>query len=299
MLGFENVADLETSRGCSFGCKYCYNRVYRNGWRGMGPQSAVKRFLGLSALGVKNFYLIDDNLTDQPDRALEIFSRLAVDLPNINIGAQGIRVDRMEKFTDKEIESLVRGGLRWIHFGVESGAHAVQKKIGKVLSPERVIALNQRLNQFPEIYPHYNFICGFPGETIEDLYQSADLALQIVQTNPRATISPFHHYKPYPGTPLEPEAIAAGYKRPDGLENWGRYEWSSPEPWAGDGTRKFGRLSHRVEVASIFVDDKVALMGQSGILSALARAYRPVARFRMRHRIYSPMPEARLIFNRR
>jgi hypothetical protein len=47
----------------------------------------------------------------------------------------------------------------------------------------------------------------------------------------------------------------------------------------------------KVETVTILADRKMELQTDSLVIRAIARLYRPVARFRLKHCLFSPMPE--------
>ncbi len=286
------VTEIETSRGCPFVCTFCYNSLYHDRkWRSLTPESSVDRFESLSAkYGVRSFHVIDDDFFINMKRVDEIM-RLVIERGlDIRIGLQGIRIDEMVRITDQSLENMREAGARFLQFGVESGSQKVLNLIKKRITVEQVVSVNRRLAKCPDVIAFYNFMCGLPGETTEDLFKTTELAIRLLDENPNAYISPFHIYKPYPGTDLYADVKKMGFTEPTSLADWGRFDWTDSV-----GLQSQTSLLRKVATASLCIDKKVEMQGDSALMSFLAKVYRPVARFRFRHNFYSFMPEARLV----
>jgi radical SAM superfamily enzyme YgiQ (UPF0313 family) len=133
-------------------------------------------------------------------------------------------------------------------------------------------------------------MCGFPGETKEDVFKTASLAWKLLQENPKTMVSPFHHFKPYPGTALFDMAVSHDFEIPQTLEAWGHFDWTESAGTTANGVEE--RLLKKLEMTSIFVDGKVKSQSDSVLAAIAAALYRPLARFRMKHNFYSLMPES-------
>jgi hypothetical protein len=114
-----------------------------------------------------------------------------------------------------------------------------------------------------------------------------------LKENKNAMISPFHHYKPYPGTALCELSMSRDYTYPASLEDWGHFDWT--ELIRKDQNRKTMRFLKNVEMTSILVDKKMENQSDSVFWTIMAKIYRPVARFRFRNNFYSFMPEGRFM----
>jgi radical SAM superfamily enzyme YgiQ (UPF0313 family) len=135
-------------------------------------------------------------------------------------------------------------------------------------------------------------MCGFPTETKEDLYMSTALAWKLLQENKKALISPFHHYKPYPGTDLAACAMSNHFEIPKTLEEWGHFDWTEAQRHE-EG--EIAKLRKKVEMTTILADAKMETQSDSALWITLARMYRPVARFRLKNNFYKLMPESMMM----
>jgi anaerobic magnesium-protoporphyrin IX monomethyl ester cyclase len=292
----QRVLEIESSRGCPYKCAFCYNVLYNKGtWRPLSAGRVVERLRQLSeTYSIRTFHFLDDAFFIDRTRVREIMKGILDSGLSIKMGFQGIRIDTLARMDDELLDLCYEAGCRYLQFGVESGSPRVQKLINKLISLEEVVATNRRLAAYPELNTFFNFMCGFPGETKEDLFQSTKLAWQLLCENKRAMISAFHHYKPYPGTELAKVAFKEEFSEPDTLEGWASFDWTKASEGSDDV--KHRKLLRKVEMTSILVDRKIESHSDSMFWTVAAKIYRPVAKFRMRNNFYSFMPE--IIFMR-
>lgn len=289
------VIEVESSRGCPFSCAFCYNNLYsKRKWRALSPEKVVDRLEDLMHKhNLDCFHFVDDGFFINKQRSTEIM-RIIVDRAlKVKLGFQGARIDTLNNMTDEELQCLSDAGGMFLQFGVESGSPKILKLINKQIDVDTVTSLNRRLEKFPKFIPYYNFMCGFPTETKEDLFMTTSLAWTLLKENKRAMISPFHHYKPYPGTPLAKVAQSENYETGKTLEEWGHFDWTESIKHKRD--KNSLRLLKNVEMASIFADRKMESQADSRFWAFLGSLYRPIARFRLKHNFYSFMPEGFLI----
>jgi radical SAM superfamily enzyme YgiQ (UPF0313 family) len=286
------VVEFESSRGCPHFCTFCYNADFHDRkWRSLSPENTVSKLLQLKeTYGVESFHCIDDDFFINLKRVEGIMRLLVQEDAGIRLGLQGIRIDTMERITDEQLELMVAGGARFLQFGVESGSQKVLDLMRKRIKVDQVIRVNQRLAKYPEIIAFYNFMAGIPGETREDVFMSTELAMRLLDDNPNAYISPFHIYKPYPGTDLYADVKKLGFHEPATLDGWGAYDWTDTA-----GLTEDSAFLRRVTAASYCIDKKIEMQGDSRLLGFMAKLYRPMARFRFRRNFFSMMPEARLV----
>lgn len=291
----KRVVEIESSRGCPFSCAFCYNNLYNKGtWRALSASAVVDRICRIiDQYGIRAFHFIDDAFFINKKRAREIMQTILDKDLQIKMGFQGIRVDTVCKMDDSDLELLCEAGGRFLQFGVESGSPRILEIINKQMKVEDAISTNRRLAAFPQIIPYYNFMCGFPTETKEDVFKTTSLAWTLLRENKNALISPFHHFKPYPGTELAKTAISEDFHIPETLEEWGDFDWTQ----AIDQKEAIldRKLMKKIEMASILADRKMERQADSVFWTIMAKLYRPIARFRLKNNFYSMMPESILM----
>ncbi len=294
-FGVDGLLELETSRGCPFDCSYCYNLSYhRRRWRAQSPGRVLEDLARYRRdHGIRGVGLVDDEFFIDADRARAIVEGLGPDGLGLRPLFQGLRVDTLAGLPSETLALLERCGPTSVQIGVESGSQRILDAVDKGITVERVIEQNRRLAGHPGLRPYYNFMAGFPGETVDELRATVRLASRLLADNPQARVSPLHVLTPYPGSALYQLAIDQGFVPPRDAAGWAAFDFhSSRPPWVSDA---LDDLARRVTVASLFVDDKIRSRTRSRAAWLLARLYRPIARRRYARQAFGFMPE-RLVF---
>lgn len=293
----EKVIDIEISRGCPYACGFCYNSFYnKSHWRSMKPENVIRNIKKLiHEYSIKSFYFIDDNFFVDQQRVNQIMELIIKENLGITFGCQGARIDSLERMTSEELNLLEKAGCKFLQIGVESGSDRMLKIINKLITREQVIVVNKKLSDY-KFLVLYNFICGFPTETKEDLFQTTGLMHQLLKDNKNAMVGPVYIYKHYPATALYNLAISQGFKEPKNLEEWANFDWTQTSKF--NQTEEMLKLFRKVVIASICVDDKIESQSESFIYRTTAKIYKPIARFRIKNNFYNFMPEAFLLRNK-
>jgi radical SAM superfamily enzyme YgiQ (UPF0313 family) len=292
-----NALRIETSRGCPFDCAFCYNTSFgRKQWRALAPEETLYRITrAVRESGVDTIAFSDDNFFTSPDRAHRILEGMVQQLPGIAWGRGDIRLDMLSRLDDEYLGLIEGSGCLSLVIGVESGCQRIVDMMNKGIDVSEAISVNKRLARY-KMQPRYSFLLGVPGETVEDMAETASLMLRLVDENRNATNGTFV-FVPYPGTTLFDVSVQHGFPVPRRLEDWARvissnrrpdHPWLSPEAkkvlWMISfcGTYlKGGRSMH--------VFSEVPLL-----VSLIARLYGPAARKRMQGLHYGFMPELRI-----
>jgi radical SAM superfamily enzyme YgiQ (UPF0313 family) len=195
---------LLTSRGCVYGCTYCFSH-----WQGIRLRSAANIFAEIAALydghGIRDFYVVDDIFNVDVKRALELFDLIqAAGLKLRMYFVNGLRADiASEKFVDRAMEA----GAIWFTYAVESATEEIQRLVRKHLNLEkarRIIAYTQRQNVAVNISTMY----GFPTETREMAQRTLDWLGEL----PKPSLLPYHFcLRFFPGCEINQQAIEAGW----------------------------------------------------------------------------------------
>lgn len=280
---------LETSRGCTNACTYCYNKIYnKSKWRAQSPDVVLKHIKEIVyKRNIKSFYIIDDNTFVDLRRAKEICKKIVKDKLDIYWESQGFTIQSALKMDDAYISLLEKSGLKKIHFGAESGSERILKLVRKNISISDIYKVNKKFKKY-NIILQYNFMSGFPTETMKDIRSTIRLSFDLMEENPHALISPICPYMPYPGTELYNEALKSGFKEKNSLEDWIEADYGD-NVWA---SKKRKELLRRLFFASMFLDTHRAKdMIESRIFKSIINVYRPFARFRLRTMFFLYMPE--------
>jgi len=320
----QRVYSLFTSFGCPHKCGFCFAPIhyknYKKRWYAYEPDAIIDHIeMAVEKFGAQYISILDEEFLIQRKRAESIFQKSLDRGLDVEWGIRGIRVDDLYRADDSFLELLKAVGVKQVMIGVESGSPRMLKLMQKGITVEQTISVNQRLAKNKIIIPSYNFMSGLPGETVEDLYQSVDLILQLLDDNPDASFSGMNQFQPYPGSDLYDLCVKAGFKEPKDLEGWA---YSDTHFSAGETTawldKKVQNTLNAIQVSLMFSDNKVAReLGATGIgkskqgnskkgtrgrtlglvfkmIPVLAGIYQPVARWRLRHHFFSFLIEYKL-----
>jgi len=235
------VFPSHTSRGCSHRCAFCINPITGCGWRGMSP----KRVLDELEYVTKRFpsrlvRFWDENFFNSPNRSKEIMQGILDRGINVKWETT-IRADYFTKVVSDDYLSLIKkSGCYKFSMGAESGSPRILRMLKKDVTVEQLLLSAKRSGEYG-IVPEYSFMIGMPNEEKADMLKTLDLIYKLYEANPNAELIGPQPFRPYPGSPLDNECEAAGWKSPDSLQAWAnliQYEWNflapSNFPWVKD-----------------------------------------------------------------
>jgi anaerobic magnesium-protoporphyrin IX monomethyl ester cyclase len=280
---------IETSRGCPFACTYCYNAAFcGRTWRSKSPGKVLQEIAHYrSRYGIGHFHIIDDNFFVDAGRAKTILKETAKMPGGIRLEFQGVRADTICHLDDETLRLVKQLNDGTFRIGIESGSDTTLQAIQK----KTTVAINQKANQIlrdKQIKAYYNFMIGFPFETVADLKQTTRFAVELMDANPFARIDFMANYQPYPGTALFDDAVSHDFiSPPQSLAEWSNFNWDTSKMRCF--TSQHRALLERVSIASLGLilrkkSDYAQLPRGTRII---ARIYRHIVRFRMKHFFFS------------
>lgn len=184
-----------TSRGCPYGCKFCYKGTFGRVWRPRSVENVLSEWEYLvKNLKVAEIALMDDGFNIDVDRAVKICQEIKKRGLAIPWRAHnGIRADRAPK---KLLRAMKDSGCYIISFGVESGVQRVLNLMGKDLRLEEVVKTFKNCRQLGILTMAF-FMIGNPGETREEIERTIDFSLKL-----DPDFAQFSVTTPFPGTPI-------------------------------------------------------------------------------------------------
>jgi len=167
----KKVGVISTSRGCPYRCNFCSTTNYWGKYRTRSPQNVIDeiRFL-IETYGIQELQFIDDTLTLDRKRAMEIFRLMAENFPDLVFCTpHGV----MENTVSVEmLQVMKKAGCYQITLCPESGSKEVLKNIiGKPVKLDRIPMLVGEARKLG-IGTHANFVIGNPGESIEQIQET-------------------------------------------------------------------------------------------------------------------------------
>lgn len=186
---------IMTSRGCPFGCNFCYKGTFGRVWRARGIENVLSEWKYLvGELKIKEIALMDDGFNIDIGRAVRICQEIKKRGLLVPWRAQnGIRADRAPI---RLLQAMKDSGCYLIAFGVESGCQRVLNTIGKNLDLKEVIKAFKNCRNLGILTMAF-FMIGNYGETKEEIEGTIKFALDLDPDFAQFTVA-----TPFPGTRL-------------------------------------------------------------------------------------------------
>lgn len=194
-------ASVVLARGCPNRCQFCDRSVFGNKVRSYSPAYAINLFKDLVAnFGVREILIEDDTFIISRKWVKEFCERLMAEEIDITWSCLG-RADRVTP----DILKLMRTAGCWhISYGIESGDQKILDAMDKGEDLSRMEDA-VRWSQEAGLKTKGFFMVGFPGETLESLRLTKELALKL-QLNDISVMQ----LTPFPGTALYKSASEYG-----------------------------------------------------------------------------------------
>jgi len=206
----------QASRGCSYGCWFCYSDFYHRRICRRRPAPMIRADLErLQALGADNLFFYDDSMGGRKDILRDLVGALE------GLGLKWSASPRIHFMDEELVRSFEQVGCQWLFFGIESPLDHMLKYINKGLTREQ-IEQGVELMRKSRIISTYSLMIGFPGESYQDSLAVLDFADELHSRHPAAEIV-IQPYAPLPGTSLYREALEKGFRAPATLEGWSRF----------------------------------------------------------------------------
>lgn len=160
-----------TSRGCPFRCTFCFNRIYKDLYRGKGrftrrrsPENVIEELKRVvREYRVRNIVFEDDSFVVDPD-----WLRSCSDLYSAEIGLPFVCQTPAASLTPETVELLANMNCSCVRIGIETANEETRRKIlGKGVANEQIAAAASLLKKHNIMILTYN-MAGIPGETFED-----------------------------------------------------------------------------------------------------------------------------------
>src|ERR1051326_5569893 len=255
-----------TSVGCPYRCEYCAmpGMESTRAITAESPDFTVKRIRKLiDEYKINAIAFHDEEFMVNPKRAIAIAERIVGEIGGRKAGFRWwcqTRMDSLEHLSNWKgknyLPLLAESGLESFQPGIESGSNRILKMIQKRETAEDFIRINRMLADYSDFKPLYNFMVGFPSETVDEMKQTLRLAQQMVDENPNAMIAGVYILVPYPGTEIYDRALKAGFVPPSTLEEWAQFNRQQLlTPWVA-GNPEVLQLAEFARLTSRFIDGK-------------------------------------------
>lgn len=293
----EKVFPMYSAMGCPYRCAFCSSPAQYSKFKEKWSPYNVKEVVEHIKMLVEKFsatyiYFIDDDSFVNLKHVENTIDEITKQRIKVKLGFRGARVNEVIKMSDDFLEKLVHAGTNSMHIGVESGSNRILTLIKKNITAEQILEVNRKLSSFPKIKVFYNFIIGFPTETIEETMMTRDLILRLIKDNPSCCVLPLNKLRPLPGTELYNLLVSYGYSIPKNLEEWAKCETESSDYSLIWLSEKHNKIIRMMFLAMHFIDDKIFKLSEETatlvyfFYKVIALFYKPIALFRFKHCYY-------------
>ncbi len=196
------MLNLQTKRGCPFGCVYCtYPHIEGRRMRLFSPESVAAAAVKLQAAGAKYLFIVDAVFNSDYEHSLAVahaFRKAGVAIP---WGAFFAPTRPPPDY----YKHLAEAGLTHVEFGTEALCDKILACLGKPFRKQDVFTAHQCAREAGLYTAHY-FLMGGPGENTESL----DETLEEIEHLDRSVFFFFCGARIYPGTALNQTALKQG-----------------------------------------------------------------------------------------
>ncbi len=200
----EDMGVMLTSRGCPFGCSYCFHMWNRRVRFRTVPNIIAEIREVRRQFGTAQFSLKDDSFTVRKSHVLAFCEALQREPYRIGWSCT-TRVDILD---EELLVAMKKAGCNSIALGIETGSERILKETDKGITFEQVVRAAKLLNKHRMFWSGY-FMIGLPTETEEDIEQTLAFL---------ARVNPYYAgigvYNPFPRTKLFDQGVELGLLDP-------------------------------------------------------------------------------------
>lgn len=209
------------SRGCVAKCTFCAETRFWKGFRFRNPSAIFDEFMqNVSRHEIRNFEMADSLINGNFAVLEELTEKIISSGEKITWGGYA-RLDK--RMTPILLGMLVKSGLNFLNFGLETGSQKIMDLMEKRTTVEDCSEVIRNSYRFG-IMVSVNIIVGFPQETEEDFQETIDFIKshreEIFVVSTGTTLWVTH------GTPLDVNPEKFGIKSLNGrafIDRWGHW----------------------------------------------------------------------------
>ena len=202
------MANLQTKRGCPFGCIYCTYPLLEGTRMRLRPVADVVAEIRdlVDGYGVEYLYFVDDIFNYPIDYALELCRTITA----CGVAVRWSAFINPQFVTAELMAAMVAAGCDAVECGSDSGSAAMLRSLGKSFTVADIRSSSVLCRDLGVDFAHY-IIFGGPGETEESIDETFRLMDEV---EPTAVIG-MTGIRIYPGTALHRRAVEEGYLAPE------------------------------------------------------------------------------------
>ncbi len=197
------MANLQTKRGCPFGCIYCTYPLLEGRCMRLRPIAEIIAEIRtlVDDYGVSYLYFVDDIFNYPPDFAEELCRTMVAERLPVNWSA----FINPDFITPRLLQAMQDAGCDAVEFGSDSGSARMLKALGKSFTVDSIRESSRLCHEMGMDFAHY-ILFGGPGETRETVLETFALMDEV---DPTAVIT-MTGIRIYPGTAMEQVALKDG-----------------------------------------------------------------------------------------
>jgi anaerobic magnesium-protoporphyrin IX monomethyl ester cyclase len=212
-----------SSFGCPEPCSFCCSpELAGRRWVALDADVLVDR---LKAIHDKDPFDVlrfqDANFGVAKKRMIEFCSGLLE--KGLNISWNGtIEIKQIVQYDWDTLKLMKRSGNHLNWFGAEAATEQTQTLMRKGIKDGQTDEAMRRMHEL-DIKSGLTYIIGYPGETVDSMYQTIFQAADMKTRYPSCSVEVFP-YRPIPGSEFwKPSVEQNGYPVPETFEQWGKF----------------------------------------------------------------------------
>ncbi|MBN1354162.1 MAG: radical SAM protein [Candidatus Omnitrophica bacterium] len=183
---------IQSSRGCSFLCKYCPYTVYQGKWRTRSTRNIIDEIKYMKdRFKIKGLLFRDPIFTLDKDRA----ARIAEGIASSSGGIEWACETRTDMLDEKLVDRMYSAGLRAINFGIESAKQDLLSKASRKAVDTDYQEHIIRYCEKKGIKVIAFYLLGLPDDTFSTINETVNYAKKL-----NTFLAQFHILTPFPGT---------------------------------------------------------------------------------------------------
>jgi radical SAM superfamily enzyme YgiQ (UPF0313 family) len=211
-----------SSFGCPEPCSFCCSpEIAGRRWVALDAGELVDR---LAVIHRKDPFDVlrfqDANFGVAKKRMVEFCEGLLE--KGLNISWNGtIEIKQICQYDWDTLKLMKRSGNHLMWFGAEAASEETQRLMRKGIKEGQTNEAMRRMHEL-DIKSGLTYIIGYPGETVESMYETIYEAAEMKTRYPSCSVEVFP-YRPIPGSEFwKPSIEQNGYPVPGSFEEWGR-----------------------------------------------------------------------------
>lgn len=200
LRGIRCISVLAT-RGCPYTCSFCaVKETMGVRWRAKSPEIVVDELEYLkNEYDLEGFWFKDSILNMNKKWT----SQLCEEIIKRKLGIVWQCNTRVDLIREEELKLMVKAGLTELDLGIETGSPNSLKTLKKNVTKEQTKEAVRLAKKYVKVFGF--FMIGIPGETIDDVRLTFDLAREL-----KLDRSTWSIFQPLPGSELYETALKAG-----------------------------------------------------------------------------------------